>query len=90
MLLLGATCLAAGTLSSPEEVWTLSALMLALNLFSAAQVGRESGLHRLRQKKDQHFFSQDVATDSLAVKMLGPHELGVGNTIQVRGHQILI
>ena len=33
-----------------------------------------------------NFFSavQDIATDSLAVKILGENELGLGNTIQVR------
>ncbi len=62
MLSLCLTCLSAAAWSSPQHVWTLSALMLALNVFSAAQ---------------------DVATDSLAVRVLGPHELGVGNTIQV-------
>ncbi len=39
MSLLGLTCLLASAFSSPQEVAKVSALMLALNLFSAAQVG---------------------------------------------------
>jgi hypothetical protein len=38
MMLLAATCWSAGVLTSPGgSVWTLSVLMLALNLFSAVQ-----------------------------------------------------